>query len=287
MATIAQNLQTIANGLDTIKDNLGLAASASLTDVVTKSASVIEPTGTVSITSNGTTDVTNYASASVNVQPTLQSKSITIEENTTQTISPDSGYDGLSSVQVTTNVSGGGGGGKYCLEIDISKVVTSLTGVQHYITSAKDVDLEGLENLSYIFTTCENMVEASIKCSNSATNTSYMFYNCAKLEKIDMTSADTSYVNNMSFMFYGCTSLEDVGVFPTGNTTNMQSMFSNCPSLTNDSLYNILTMGLNATYLMSSSKKLKALGLSEQQATTCTTFSNWPRAQRNGWSTGY
>lgn len=67
MATIAQNLQTIANGVDTIKNNLGLSESASLSDVVTKSASVIEPTGTISITENGTVDVTNYASASVEV----------------------------------------------------------------------------------------------------------------------------------------------------------------------------------------------------------------------------
>lgn len=67
MATIEQNLQTIANGIDTIKDNLGLSESASLSDVVTKSASVIEPTGTINITENGTVDVTNYASASVEV----------------------------------------------------------------------------------------------------------------------------------------------------------------------------------------------------------------------------
>lgn len=63
----------------------------------------ITPTGTANITQNGTHDVTEYASANVNVQPNLQSKTVT--EN--GTVTPDQGYDGLSSVVV--NVSGGGG----------------------------------------------------------------------------------------------------------------------------------------------------------------------------------
>lgn len=63
----------------------------------------ITPTGAKNITQNGTHDVTQYASANVNVQPNLQSKTAT--EN--GTVTPDQGYDGLSSVVV--NVSGGGG----------------------------------------------------------------------------------------------------------------------------------------------------------------------------------
>lgn len=77
----------------------------------------IHPTGTKNITQNGTHDVTQYASADVNVQPNLQSKTATQNG----TVTPDQGYDGLSSVVV--NVSGGGGGytGTFIYAINLSQ----------------------------------------------------------------------------------------------------------------------------------------------------------------------
>lgn len=44
--------------------------------------------------------------SNINIQA---SKSVTYTSNGTATIMPDEGYDGLSSVDVTVNVSGGGG----------------------------------------------------------------------------------------------------------------------------------------------------------------------------------
>ena len=43
--------------------------------------------------------------------PSLQSKSVTYTSNGTATITPDEGYDGMSSVDVTVDVASGGGGG--------------------------------------------------------------------------------------------------------------------------------------------------------------------------------
>lgn len=67
---------------------------------VTVSASELV-SGNKEITANGTNiDVTNYATASVSVTPSLQAKTNISPTTSSQTISADNGYDGLSSVQI-------------------------------------------------------------------------------------------------------------------------------------------------------------------------------------------
>ena len=109
-------IANISTGIDTsdanaVANDIVTGKTAYVNNVkLTGTYTGIVPTGTKSITQNGTVDVSNYASANVNVptpEPNLQSKSIEITENGTQTITADTGYDGLDEVEVVTNVSGG------------------------------------------------------------------------------------------------------------------------------------------------------------------------------------
>lgn len=105
--------QLFTNIADKIREIKGTSVPIVAENFPDEMDEMVVPSGTLSITENGTIDVTNYANANVNVptpSPNLQDKSITITQNGTQTVTADSGYDGLDEVEIITNVSGGGGG---------------------------------------------------------------------------------------------------------------------------------------------------------------------------------
>ena len=81
--------------------------------------------------------------------------------------------------------------------------------------------------------------------TSSATNMSYMFYNCYNLKTLDVSNFNTQNVINMSYMFSECDNLTtlDLSNFNTKNVTDMSCMFGH------DGGYG--TMGLTSLNLSS------------------------------------
>lgn len=101
----------------------------------------IRPQGTKSITANGTgIDVTAYAAVNVSVSgggSNLQAKTNISPTTSSQTIYPDSGYDGLSSVQINAMPSGTAGtptATKGTVSNHSVSVTPSVTNTTGYIT---------------------------------------------------------------------------------------------------------------------------------------------------------
>lgn len=78
-----------------------------------------------------------------------------------------------------------------------------------------------------------SIVSAKIKKTVIAKTTSRAFYDCDRLQSVDLSGLDTSNVMDMSSMFYGCSSLVSLGLssFDTSKVISMFFMFSSCSSL--------------------------------------------------------
>ena len=76
--------------------------------------------------------------------------------------------------------------------------------------------------------------QATVTYDKELTDMPFMFYNCYKLTKLDLSNFDTSNVEVMTAMFYYCSSLTELNVsnFDTSEVEDMDSMFANCSNLT-------------------------------------------------------
>lgn len=146
-------------------------------DVTTKASAIVNvpnpSTGSLTINANGTYDVTEKASAIVSVSPSLQTKTTTISQNGSQIITPDSNYDGLSSVNLTISVPNPSTGsleitenGTYDVTDKASAVVNvpSSGGLPPFTVPTikmKNIrwDVSSWSNFSSIFSTQEEMLE--------------------------------------------------------------------------------------------------------------------------------
>ncbi len=227
------------------------------------------------------------------------SKTVNITDNGTQTITPDTGYDGLESVEVNTNVAldlsnyfynSASGGYKYLvkklpdnftinstiansffadykgttLPMFNTSAITNMSNLCNPCPNITSVPLWDTSSLIYaegMFNNCTSLTTVPLLNLNNVTNAQDMFKNCTNLTSIPQLNFPKA--TNVSTMFSLCTNLADVPVLGIGNgsatLSNASNIFSNCPNFTDNSLNNILQICINMTNY-SGTKTLYYLG---------------------------
>lgn len=148
------------------------------------------------------------------------------------------------------------------------------------------IDTGNVTDMRYMFNNCNdnNFTTIPLLDTKNVTTMYNTFLNCSKLVEIPLL--DTSSVSNMNETFAGCTSLVTIPQLDTRNVTLLMNTFGRCTSLSDESLNNILQMLILATGY-TGLKTLKTVGLTSEQATKCTTLSNYQAFLDAGWTTGY
>ena len=244
----------------------------------------------------------------VNVQA---NKNVTITENTTTTINPDTGYDALKKVEVTTNVAGGGG--LDWSAIGYSEEPQSITDDYNYAKSIYDnwdssqtnleqkfqsdtklrimplVDTSNATSTYQMFRLCSTLASVPLLDLSNVRDGGSMFQSCSSLVSVPLF--DTSKFQSFSAIFSACTNLKDVPLFDTSSvrgSSGFQNTFSGCINLTDASLDNILQMCIKATFY-SSTKTLVRLGFSstDYPASRIQALPHYQDFIDAGWTIGY
>lgn len=169
--------------------------------------------------------------------------------------------------------------------LDTSKVITMSFMFQYTnLTTMPLLDTSKVTNMNNMFFECTNLATIPLLDTSKVTDISYMFMKCTNLTTIPLLN--TNNATNMDSMFNKCTNLITMPLLDTSKVTRMYNMFDSCEKLSDESLNNILAMCTNATKI-TDNKALKYIGLTETQATKCTTLDNYTAFTNAGWTTGY
>lgn len=192
-------------------------------------------------------------------------------------------------VDALDDISGGGGGGTAKIEGPAPADHVSQVHLERFIT---EIDLDGItiNNADHLCNYWEKLTTIKNMTLTSPQSLSSCFSFCLSL--VDGPELDTSTCIDFQYMYYWDGSLENVPIMDMSgltNVRNLQSMFGGCTSLTTTALRNILKtfLTIKTGVYGPSYKRLNYIGLTEAQATTCTSFEEWTTLTARGWTTGY
>lgn len=187
----------------------------------------ITPTGTINIVNNGEYDVTNYETANVIVPQPSGTKQISITQNGTTTENVAS----YASAEITVNVASGYTNDDIAARTPISGdvVLTTATIGSSAFANTKITKLSGTAVTSFkdrIVNNCSDLTEVDLPNANSSSS-SYAFAGCSSLVKVLLRSL-TAFTN-ATYVFQNDSSLELVDL---GNLNSfVNNMFNGCTSL--------------------------------------------------------
>lgn len=141
----------------------------------------------------------------------------------------------------------------------------------------------------YNFTGTNLDYELSNLNTSNMTKMDYMFYQCQKLQNLNIQNFNTQNVTSMTNMFYNCRLLEQLNLsnFDTSKVTNMSSMFQRCENLIELDISNFDTTNVtNNAYMFQYCEKLVKLVINNQNVfkmTNSNMFNNTPIASGTGY----
>ena len=197
----------------------------------------------VTITTNGSSTITadsgytglGTVGITTNVQPNLETLTETITTNGTTTYTPSTGKDGFSSVSITTNVSGGGAEDYF----ENSTINTGATAIRSLIKKIPDF------TIATYYPSFDNMFDGYEKLTAlpnisliSTSNPNTLTGNCQRFARdcnslLSVPSTyDFSGVTNAQSMFQGCSSLTSFSQTNFSSATNVSQLFQSCSGIT-------------------------------------------------------
>lgn len=188
--------------------------------------------------------------------PILQDKAITITENGTQTITADSGYNGLNKVDITTNIQTGGN------TPTVGFIVNKWTNTGY----PKEITFVGMSKINnYYFRNTSGttsdwgayLEKVTLNAGITSIGNS-SFYNTTNLKEINLDNVVTFYAN----AFYGCRNLV-VKTLKKAQTI-MFNAFQNNTSLTQMSLPSFVDMQSGSQSPWKGCSNLKALWIGDK-----------------------